>query len=345
MVPTQKPGEPGTEAEKPCPGAEAGLGAETGLSAEAMLSAETLGFLLQRLFDLSPVAMLITSTGPGPHRYVKANNAFLELTGFSWQEIAGHDMLARGAAINSPARDRRLRILDEQGGYRLEEVEIRHANGMVIPTLASSQRSVIDGVAYDIDVLVDISERVALQKAREQDLALAALTDGLTGLPNRMGFDVHLARRLADAGSEKRMALAFIDLNGFKKINDLYGHAVGDEALKTIAGRLRDNCRESGFAARIGGDEFAIALDVRSDEACTVEQHMQRIADAVFVPIPVPGGVEHPIGAAIGIALQNGPDDTIDDLFRRADQKMYYAKSTGQPVWIRIAPMGDGDPG
>ena len=310
---------------------------------EPNLSAEALSILLQRLFELSPVAMLISTAGP--HRYVKANKAFLDMTGFSWQEIAGQEMAKRGAAINSPARDRRLRILEEQGGYRLEEVDIRHANGVVIRTLASSQRSIIDGIIYDIDVLVDISDREALQRAREHDLALAALTDSLTGLPNRMGFDLHLAQRLADATVETRVALAFIDLNGFKTINDRYGHAVGDEALRTIAARLRANRREGDFAARIGGDEFAMVLDVKGEDAGAVERHMRAMADAVFVPIPMPDGGAHPIGAAIGIALQNGVEDTIDELFRRADRKMYFAKSTGQPVWIRVEPMVDGERG
>jgi len=317
----------------PSPSADCPVGADLNLSDEAF------GDLLLRLFEFSPIAMVISTTGPGPHFYVKANNAFLDLTGFSWEELAGQDMLECGPAIDTPARERRMQLLDDVGGYRLEETEIRHASGALIPTLASSQRSVIGGVAYDVDMLVDVSERVAMQTLRERDLALAALTDGLTDLPNRMGFDLHLFNRLAEAGPQDRVALAFIDLNGFKKINDRYGHAKGDEALKVIGARLRDNCPDGDFVARIGGDEFAIVLEATGREAQDVERTMRRIADAVFVPIAMSDGSTHPIGAAIGIALQNGPDNTIDDLFHRADRKMYLAKSTGRPIWIRSAPL------
>lgn len=309
------------------------------------LSDEAFGDLLLRLFEFSPIAMVISTTGPGPHFYVKVNNAFVALTGFTWDELAGQDMLTCGPAIDTPARERRMQLLDEVGVFRLEEADIRHASGAIIPTLVSSQRSVIGGVAYDVDILVDVSDRVALQTARERDLALAALTDGLTGLPNRMGFDLHLFNRLAEADPQQRVALAFIDLNGFKRINDRYGHAKGDEALKIIAARLRDHCREGDFAARIGGDEFAIVLDATGSHALDLEKTMRRIADAVFVPVAMADGSMHPIGAAIGIALQNGPDNTIDDLFHRADRKMYLAKSTGHPVWIRTAPLAENELG
>lgn len=314
-------------------------------AADLNLSDEDFGDLLTRLFAFSPIAMVISTTGPGPRRYVKANKAFIDLTGYSWEEMAGRDMLECGPTIDTPARDRRTGLLDDYGGYMLEEVEIRHASGKLIPTLVSSQRSAILGIAYDVYMLVDVSERVAMQKARERDLALAALTDSLTDLPNRMGFDLHLFSRLAEADPQQRVALAFIDLNGFKRINDRYGHAKGDEALKIIAARLRDHCREGDFAARIGGDEFAIVLDATGSHALDLEKTMRRIADAVFVPVAMADGSMHPIGAAIGIALQNGPDNTIDDLFHRADRKMYLAKSTGHPVWIRTAPLAENELG
>ncbi|HSI41851.1 MAG TPA: sensor domain-containing diguanylate cyclase [Xanthobacteraceae bacterium] len=289
------------------------------------------------MFEFSPVAMLISTTGPDTHRYVKANKAFLDLTGFSWDELAGQDMLERGPAVDSPARKRRLRLLQEHGGYRLEEVEIRHAGGALIPTLVSSQRSTIAGVSYDVDMLMDVSDRVAVQRARERDLAVAARTDGLTGLPNRLDFDLQLAERLAGAAAHTAVALAFIDLNGFKPINDRYGHSIGDMVLRELANRLRRSRRDSDFVARIGGDEFAIIFDLPKGETLSLDGMLRRIADSLFEPIVVGDGRTLTFGAAIGVAVHDKPGGNVDDLFRLADRQMYRAKATGERICIRIA--------
>lgn len=301
------------------------------------LEPETLAALLLRMFEFSPVAMLISTTGPEAHRYLKANKAFLELSGFSWEEIAGQDMTAAGPAIDSPARNRRLRLLDEQGGYRLEEVEIKHASGRIVHTLVSSQRSMINGLTYDFDVLLDVSDLVALQKEREQQLASAARTDGLTGLPNRMAFDLKLAERLAAAGTDTRVALAFIDLNRFKPINDRYGHGIGDEVLRELAARLLQNCEQDEVAARIGGDEFAIILNLPAGETSSLAARLGGIAAAVFRPIAIAEGTLLQVGAAIGVGIQTRAHDREADLLQLADRQMYIAKATGEPVCIRMA--------
>lgn len=293
------------------------------------LDPDVLCSMLLRMFEFSPIAMTITTTGARRARYVKVNSAYLKLIGRSWSEIAGKDLVACGSAIDDPARDRRLQLLAETGHYMLEEVSLRHASGTLIPTLISAQRSVIDGEAYDIELIIDISSRVRMQKELERHLTVAALTDALTELPNRAHFDKHLDDAVARARSAGRsVALAFIDFNGFKTINDRFGHAVGDQVLQVVAKRLRSRCRPHDFVARIGGDEFAIVLDIAGDETGRLAARVRNFLSDAFAAVTVDEH-EFEIGAAIGLAFLTSPDETASSLLRLADQQMYRAKASG----------------
>lgn len=312
-------------------------------SRPAGIDRTALGVLLMRMFDFSPIPISISTIEPA--RYVQVNAAYLELTGFTWADIAGADMTRCGAAIDSPERQRRRRLLDTQGFYRVEEVTIRRKDGREIPTLISAQRSTIDGVAYDVEMLIDVSDRVALQAARERELSAAALTDGLTGLANRIGFDRHLAEALAGAGPERATLLVFIDLNGFKQINDSQGHAAGDEVLRAVARRLAGQCRDGDCAARIGGDEFALVMRRVPEEREAVRQALDRMAAAVFTPVALSGrgtkdaAIE--VGGAIGVGLTVTAATGTDEVLALADRQMYLAKATGARLAVRIAAIED----
>ncbi len=161
----------------------------------------------------------------------------------------------------------------------------------------------------------------ALHNGREVgQLRFAAAHDALTGLPNRVGFRAGLQRQIGTAVS----ALLFIDLDGFKAINDELGHHVGDAVLAETARRLQLELRPGDLAARLGGDEFAVAV------ATSVEGHLaalaQRLVEAIERDMVI-GPFEVRVGASIGYASL-GPDDSLDDLMAAADKAMYDIKSS-----------------
>ncbi len=167
----------------------------------------------------------------------------------------------------------------------------------------------------------EISEREAAE-ARAQSLARH---DPLTGLANRRHFLEELDRRLALVGSEESaFALMFVDLDRFKPINDVHGHAIGDQLLQVIATRLTSSIRDDSFAARLGGDEFAVLLEGPGGRE-GIAVAARRILHELSAPILV-NGLKLTVGASIGIALC--PEDSRDsaELLQRGDAAMLRAK-------------------
>ncbi|MET3924163.1 sensor domain-containing diguanylate cyclase [Devosia sp. 2618] len=296
------------------------------MAADDPISPEILSQMLMRMFEFAPVAMAITTSHKADSRYVKVNDAYLKLTGYKWDDIKQRELAASGSAINSPARDERRRLLDVEGAFRLQEVDIKHVDGTVIPTLISAQRTEIGEQSYDIEIIIDISARVRLQTELDQALIQAARTDALTGLPNRASYDDFIGRKLAHDNA--CVLLAFIDLNGFKTINDTRGHAFGDKVLQHVGARLRDNCRSSDFVGRLGGDEFVVVLQLPSGGAASAFPAFHRMMKHAFEPMMIDGEVVR-VGAAIGTAAFDPANDTAETLLNRADRCMYEAKSTG----------------
>lgn len=178
-----------------------------------------------------------------------------------------------------------------------------------------------DLVAANETLSAEISERQAAE-ALAQTLARH---DPLTGLANRRHFLEELERRLALVGEEQSaFALMFIDLDRFKPINDVHGHAIGDQLLQVIATRLNSCIRDDSFAARLGGDEFAVLLEGPGGRE-GVAAAARRILHELSAPILV-NGLKLTVGASIGVALC--PEDGRDaaDLLQRGDAAMLRAK-------------------
>lgn len=292
------------------------------------ISPEILSQMLMRMFEFAPVAMAITTSSLENSSYVKVNDAYLRMTGLEWDAIKGKRVTTSGTFAN-PARIERRRLLDEEGGYQSQEVELTHVDGTAIPTLISAQRTVVGEHSYDVEIIVDISLRTNLQREMDRRLVGAALTDALTGLPNRAAYDAYISKAIADAGHDKTsLLLAFVDLNGFKHINDTRGHAAGDQVLEAVAQRLLEGCRESDFVARLGGDEFVVVLSVPGNNLAVAFPAFQRMMQKVFVPVLIDATAIE-IGAAIGTTAFDPANDTAETLLNRADRYMYEAKSTG----------------
>ena len=300
---------------------------------EDILPPAVLASMLMRMFEFAPIAMSITTSDTKTSSYAKVNDAYLRLTGLKWENIKGKKLTSDGAAIDNPARDRRHRLLAEVGSYELEEVDLAYADGTIIPTLISAQRTVVDGVSFDVEVIVDVSARVRQQREIENALKASARTDALSGLPNRASFDEVVTEAVArNMQNDRKLALAFIDLNGFKAVNDTLGHAAGDEVLRTIASRLRESFRAIDFIARIGGDEFVVLLDIDRKLAGDLQTNLQEIMDRVFKPIAIEGKVTF-TGAAVGVTFLQA-DDTVASFVKRADEYMYIAKTTEERVAV-----------
>jgi diguanylate cyclase (GGDEF)-like protein len=155
--------------------------------------------------------------------------------------------------------------------------------------------------------------------------------DTLTGLPNRAAFidrvwdSIHFDRRF----NEDLFAVLFIDLDGFKAVNDQHGHRAGDELLRGIAGRLRPVLRKGDVMARYGGDEFCVLL-TRVSSKGEARRIAERLLEKVKAPMVVGSGRAVTVGASIGIAVSSNIYSRPEDLIRDADAAMYQVKQCGK---------------
>lgn len=164
-----------------------------------------------------------------------------------------------------------------------------------------------------------------------RELTQLALHDTLTGLPNRLLLEDRIEQKIAKTQRDGgHFALLFIDLDGFKPVNDAFGHQVGDQLLHAVAQRLRENLRAEDTLARIGGDEFVMLLKLAApeDAAGVASQQIALLAEAF--PLH---GQELRISASIGIVLYPGDGETQQELLRHADAAMYHAKGSGKNAY------------
>lgn len=179
------------------------------------------------------------------------------------------------------------------------------------------------------DGAVCICRDITLRVRQDAELTRLAHTDQLTGLPNRALFSDRLGNMLAHGRrTGQRLGLLFIDLDGFKAVNDKAGHAAGDAALGIVAQRLQRVLRENDTLARWGGDEFTVLLaDIQSRQ--NAELVAGKLLETMVWPIAA-AGQRFRIGASIGIALAPLHGDSSDALIKAADQAMYQAKANGR---------------
>jgi diguanylate cyclase (GGDEF)-like protein/PAS domain S-box-containing protein len=288
-------------------------------------------------FDDAAVGMAIVSP---EGRWLRVNEALSEITGYSAARLTRMGF----ADITHPEDlGEDLGALEElmSGGRQryTAEKRYRHADGHTVwvALSVSTVRGEHGELLYLISQMQDITER----KAAEARLAHQALHDPLTALPNRTLFNdrMMVARaRLRRGGS---LAVLFCDLDGFKDINDRYGHETGDRVLAEAAGRMLSVVRPSDTIARIGGDEFAILCE-DIDERGTIAV-ANRITEALKPPIRVPAG-NLDIACSIGIVLTEDPQVRPDSLLHSADSAMYEAKRAGGRGYAIARDLGAGDP-
>ena len=194
--------------------------------------------------------------------------------------------------------------------------------------------------------MLNESNRQLEHEVRERHKAEAearhqAHHDPLTGLPNRLLFLDRIASAFERARRHStRFALLYVDIDGFKPVNDVHGHAAGDVLLQQIARRLGEGLRRSDTVARLGGDEFAVLLDEvhGGDDAMHLGKAIcQRLAQPFALELPA-GPIEVRVGASVGAAVQPDHASTLDALLDAADSAMYRAKRTGRNQCLLATP-------
>ena len=259
---------------------------------------------------------------------IEVNATFTRLTGFSREEALGQQPSILRSGRQDDAFYRSMWAALNSEGHWHGELWNRKRNGEEFATLQtiSGVRDRRQRITHFVSLFTDIT----IQKENERRLENIAHFDTLTGLPNRVLFADRLRHAMANAKRRaSRLGIAFIDLDGFKAVNDEHGHDVGDELLRKVADNMRSALRESDTLARLGGDEFAAVLsDLPSDEHAIPA--LDRLLRAIARDCELR---EHrlKVSASIGLSYYPQPEDIdAEQLLRQADQAMYIAKQGGK---------------
>lgn len=272
------------------------------------------------------VVGIFQSTPDG--RYINANPAMAHMLGYdSPQElVASITDISRQVYVDPTSREELARLLREQGQVKNFECAVYRKDGSKMWFSANVRAVSEDGVLVGYE---GTNEDITTRKIAEEQVQFLAYYDALTGLPNRTLLQDRLGKAIAGSRRQKcKIALLFLDLDGFKIINDSLGHSVGDLLLQQVAERLKKWGREQDTVARLGGDEFLIML-TQVKELPDVAVAAERLMDAMTAEFDVQGhslNVSCSIGASI--FPENGAD--CETLIKNADAAMYGAKDSGR---------------
>ena len=258
---------------------------------------------------------------------IDVNPAFTRITGYAREEVVGKNpRVLQSGRQDKVFYEAMWRSLLDSGHWE-GEIWNRRKNGEVyVEWLAINTSYKTDGSPFRrMAVFSDITERKKFNDLIWQQ----ANFDSLTGLPNRLMFRDRLEQEIRKSHrAGLPLALMFIDLDGFKEVNDTLGHGVGDELLKEAAQRLVSCVRESDTVARLGGDEFTIILGELAAPG-SVERIAQNILQKMAMPFHLEEEVAY-LSASIGITFYPNDATELEDLLKNADQAMYAAKDGGR---------------
>ncbi len=264
------------------------------------------------------------------HGYISdANEPLCQLLGYQLEEILGRhvfDFLPSDQTAKVSA------VMEANGETAYESV-VMHRDGRRIPVEFIVRSIERHGERLRMSIVRDIRDRYAAQ----EHIRRLAHNDALTGLPNRLSLMEHLGHMIAAARrDDSQVALLFIDLDHFKRVNDSLGHLVGDTLLQTIARRITESLRGTDVVARFGGDEFIVLLP-RTLQRMDVEEVAHKLLARIEVPVNADGRLIS-VTPSIGISMFPHDGETADDLIKHADTAMYLAKSRGRANYQFFTP-------
>jgi len=307
----------------PSPEVTARLAAQVGAAVHKLGTA-------QHILSIADLAVLATDA---EGNITETNRGAAQMFGYTESELLGlsvhlllppHFRLRHAALLRQFVAgvdtERRMAGRSEVMGYRKD--------GSFFPVEASIAKVRVEGDWLLAVTMRDLTER----KKAEDDLTRRATHDPLTGLPNR----ALIRERLTTAMQHSRrsgisVALLFIDLDGFKLVNDTYGHDAGDAVLKAVTAKLIEQVRPGDTVARLAGDEFVVLCE-QVEQPTAMSVLAERINDVMRLPIDF-DGVALTVTASIGVAIGSGSTHACDDLLRSADTAMYAVKEKGGDGW------------
>jgi diguanylate cyclase (GGDEF)-like protein/PAS domain S-box-containing protein len=260
-------------------------------------------------------------------RITKVNPAFTRITGYSAEEAVGKTPQLLASGRHDAAFYQSIWSAIRDSDFWSGEVWDRRKDGEIYAsrTSISSVRAKTGSLQHYVAVFSDVSKF----KAHEAELERAAYYDPLTGAPNRRMLADRLDHAIQHSTRTGRsLAVCFVDLDNFKTINEVQGHAAGDQVLVAVTDNLKRVLRGDDTLARIGGDEFVLLLsDIGSPEECS--QILERVLLGVSAPVHL-GNASVSVAASIGVSLYPQDNADADTLLRHADQAMYKAKEAGK---------------
>ena len=291
--------------------------------------------LAASVFTHAHEGIMITDTNG---HIVEVNDTFTRITGYAREEVLGQGTRMLGSGRQgSEFYATMWRDLQTRGHWH-GELWNRRKNGELYAEKLNiaAVRNADDQSQHYVALFSDITEL----KEHQRQLEHMAHYDALTGIPNRVLLADRLKQAIAQTRRRKRLlALVYLDLDGFKEVNDAHGHEAGDQLLIIVAQRLSDALREGDTLARLGGDEFVAVLTDLGDRA-ECEVILSRLLQAAASPVKVRKHMLQ-LSASLGVTLYPQDGGDADTLLRHADQAMYQAKQAGKNRYHLFDPEHD----
>lgn len=267
---------------------------------------------------------------------LEVNQAFHTITGFRREEALGRNARFLASGLTLKATFETLWIALTTDGFWKGELSNRRRSGEIY--LAGQTITAIYGANGRVVQYMALFTDVTEVREHQTRLETIAHYDALTQLPNRVLLGERMQRALAQAQHSDRMvAVAYLDLDGFKAVNDTYGHAMGDQVLQAVAQRMNGALREDCTLSRLGGDEFVILITDLEQTHDTTSM-LDRLLSAASQPVPV-DALQLSLTASMGVTFYpQAQEVSADQLLRQADQAMYQAKVTGKNRYCYFNP-------
>lgn len=284
---------------------------------EAVRRADETADRLRKFMDASVEGMVFHDGG----KIVDVNAPLLRMVGYTANEVIGESPLK---FIAADAQAEAYAAIGVSREVTYDSV-LLHRSGRRIPVQFASRNLLLNGVSVRMSIVRDMTDRVA-DAAR---IHFLAMHDSLTGLANRVQLYERLSLLIEGAtAARKKLAVMFIDIDHFKRINDSLGHAAGDDLLVTFGERLRSVCTDQMVLARLGGDEFVVAL-----KTLTSREQVAQFGESLLAELAKPSSIQGrrmSVTASVGVAVFPDDGTSIQSLLKNADAAMYLAKSQGR---------------